>query len=226
MTPTMPYIQDAFRRFNQRYFDNSLPEIPIRLSNAKGFLGKLTYSRKRSFWRTEQYSDFVLRINTRISLSEAELEDTIIHEMIHLYIAYHRLHDTSSHGVRFRAMMTAINRRDGRHISVTHRLSEAQRREAAGRERGRMVAVVVFEDGRTGVKVVPHRVSAMQGFEAACRRHFRIASLNWYYSRDYFFAQFPCSEAVRVYLMNSDESRTALQTALSASREIMLGGKA
>lgn len=223
MKATIPFIEDSFRKFNERYFENSLPEIPIRLSNAKGFLGKLTYSRKRTFWFTENYTNFVLRINIRIDLSQEELEDTIIHEMIHYYIAYHRLSDTSSHGPRFRAMMTSINKRDGRHISVTHRLTDEQQREAAGKERGRMVAVVRLSDGKIGVKVVPRRVSYMQKFEAGCKRHFQVESLRWYYSKDFFFARFPSSGALRVYLMDTEEARQSLETALLAAREITLG---
>lgn len=222
MTATVPFIADCFRRFNERYFESSLPEIPIRLSNAKGFLGKLTYTRQRSFWRTENYENFVLRINTRIDLTQAELEDTIIHEMIHYYIAYHRLGDTSTHGTRFRAMMTAINRRDGRHITVTHRLTDEQQQQAAGRQRGRMVAVVEFTDGRIGVKVVPHRVSYMQAFQSGCRRHFSVASLRWYYSHDFFFARFPSSGALRVYLIDTPTDRATLSQALFQAREITL----
>lgn len=221
MKATIPFIEDCFRRFNERYFENSLPEIPIRLSNAKGFLGKLTYSRRRTFWFTENYCDFVLRINTRIDLSQEELEDTIIHEMIHYYIAYHRLGDTSSHGPRFRAIMTTINQRDGRHISVTHKLTEAQQREATGKVRGRMVAVVRFSDGRIGVKVVPHRVSYMRDFEARCKRHFQVESLRWYYSKDIFFARFPSSGALRVYLIDTEEDKKSLDAALQAAREII-----
>lgn len=133
MTATVPFIADCFRRFNERYFESSLPEIPIRLSNARGFLGKLTYTRVSSFWRTDRCENFVLRINTRIDLTRAELEDTIIHEMIHYYIIYHRLGDTSAHGTRFRAMMTRINRLDDRHVRISYRLSPDQQSQAAHR---------------------------------------------------------------------------------------------
>lgn len=47
-----------------------------------------------------------------------QLEDVMTHEMIHFSIAYTGLKDSAPHGIVFRGMMDAINRKWGRHISV------------------------------------------------------------------------------------------------------------
>ena len=81
---TIPYIQKKFDDFNRQYFGNLLPPIPVKLSNAKTFLGKVCFRKERKlFSRKWHYSDFILSINTRIELPEEMVEDIILHEMVH-----------------------------------------------------------------------------------------------------------------------------------------------
>ena len=105
-------------------FAGKLPMLPIKLSDAKTFLGVCTYKKRiGKDGKVEKY-DFALRVNTRIELSEDEIEDTIIHEMIHYYIGYNQLEDTSAHGAIFQQVMNAINEKYGRHLSISHKSSK------------------------------------------------------------------------------------------------------
>ena len=123
MVPTIPYIQSRFDEFNARFFAGALPPVPIKLSNARTFLGKLTFTKRRKWLFGEwTYSNFVLRINTRFDLPEQLIEDTILHEMIHYYIAVNQLRDTSTHGHLFRQEMKRINAEGNRHITISYRL--------------------------------------------------------------------------------------------------------
>ena len=71
MIPTIEYIQTRFDEYNARFFGGHLPSIPIHLSHAKGFLGKVCYTRKRQgLFGGYRNTDFVLRINVRIYLPE------------------------------------------------------------------------------------------------------------------------------------------------------------
>ena len=81
MIPTQEYLEERFDTFNRMCFDGALPRIPIRLSRAHTFLGRLQYKPVRD-WRGRivRKEDFVLRISTRFDLPEAEVEDTLIHE--------------------------------------------------------------------------------------------------------------------------------------------------
>ena len=139
MIPTLPYIQQHFDDFNIRFFNGSLPPIPIKLSNARTFLGKVTYVKRRNFSLTSwlfssgassvcewTYSNFKLRINTRYDLPEELIQDTILHEMIHYYIAVNHLRDTSTHGQLFRNEMKRINAEGNRHITISYRLTPEQ----------------------------------------------------------------------------------------------------
>ncbi|MCR5533126.1 MAG: hypothetical protein K6F10_04520, partial [Paludibacteraceae bacterium] len=64
MRPTISYIQSCFDEYNYRFFGGSLPALPIKLSHAKGFLGKVTFTRrKQGLFGGYRNGDFVLRIN-------------------------------------------------------------------------------------------------------------------------------------------------------------------
>ncbi len=222
LKPTISYIESKFEEYNRLYFNGSLPPVPVRLSNAKGFLGKLCFRKQRHglFGRVHN-TDFVLRINTRIDLPEDLVEDTILHEMIHYYIAVNQWNDTSAHGTLFRREMARINA-TGRHISVSHRLTPEQATQAAGREKKRPVAVVYFEDGRVGVKVVPKQVAHILRFHRAALAHFPVARIDWYLTAAPLFAQYPSSAALRIYLV---QDMAALDEALKNSHRMSCDGK-
>jgi hypothetical protein len=210
MIPTIPYIQSCFDEYNACFFCGSLPPVPVKLSHAKGFLGKLTFTRrKQGLFRGYHNENFVLRINARIDLPEELIQDTVLHEMIHYYIAVNQLNDTSTHGVLFRREMARINAEGNRHIAISHRLSETEKAQTI-RHKMRAFALVRFSDGRTGIKVVPFsRKHISFWHKAALRvfsRHSKITDIAWYISDNDYFAKFPSSVAMKVYLIdNPDE---------------------
>ena len=127
MIPTIEYIQARFDEYNARFFEGALPPVPIKLSHARTFLGKLTFRRHRTWlFGATRNENFTLRINAKMDLPEELIEDTILHEMIHYYIAVNQLRDTSSHGRLFRREMARINADGNRHITISYRLSKEQ----------------------------------------------------------------------------------------------------
>lgn len=223
MIPTVEYIQERFDLFNDRFFGGQLPPIPIRLSHAKGFLGKLTYTRKKNsmplfqWFRSAnrpsyQYENFVLRINVRIDLPENVVEDTILHEMIHYYIAVNQWKDTSAHGKLFRQEMNRINQQGGRHISITHQLSEQEKAQSVVHKE-RYFALIRFADGQIGIKVVPAKhitrwhTLALRRFSSQYMPTANvIQSIDWYKSSDPFFSFFPSSTALRIILIKAPQT--------------------
>ena len=204
MKASVEYIKAHFDAYNRQYFGGQLPTLPIKLSHAKGFLGKVTFVRKRQgLFGGYRNEDFVLRINVRIDLPEEVIQDTILHEMIHYYIAVNQLLDTSAHGRLFRAEMARINAEGNRHITISHRLSEEEKRQAIVKKE-RVVALVTFEDGKQGIKIVPKQVRHVQAWDKKVRRYFPIRSIEWYLTDDDLFAKYPSSMALRVYLLSPD----------------------
>ena len=126
MIPSIDYIQSCFDEYNARYFGGQLPPVPIKLSNARTFLGKLTFVKHRKWlvFGDWTYTDFKLRINTRYDLPEELIQDTILHEMIHYFIAVNHLRDTSTHGRLFRQEMKRINTEGNRHITLSYKMDK------------------------------------------------------------------------------------------------------
>lgn len=206
MKPTIPYIEQKFEEFNEQMFAGRLPKLPIELSDAKTFIGVCVYKkRKLPNGKFEKY-DFKLRINTRIDLSEQEIEDTIIHEMIHYYIDVNQLEDSSSHGHLFRQMMNAINDKFGRHLSVTHKGTQEQREQAIDKTaRYHVIAVVKLRNGKCGIKVLPRIVPRILNYYNKVGASKDVLEIELYMSNNIFFNRFPNSSALTVYHLSADE---------------------
>ena len=206
MDITVEYVKRQFDRFNALCFGGKLPPVPVRLSNAKSFLGMCSYKRRPDGRGGEVKYDFVLRINTRIDLPEAEVEDTILHEMIHYYIGVNQMVDTSAHGTLFRHIMNDINTRHGRHITISHRCTPQQREQAVDtRRRWHVVAVVQMADGKTGVKVLPRITSRITDYYNGVKSSPLVKSVKFYMSNDPFFNRYPNSGALKIYHADPEE---------------------
>ena len=214
MRATVDYVKAKFDQFNRQMFAGKLPPIPIELSNAKTFLGMCSYRKRRIGNRVEMF-DFRLRINTRIDLPEQEVEDTIIHEMIHYYIGYFRLADSSAHGPRFRQIMDTINTRYGRHIRISHRLTTEQKEQAYDdKPRWHVIVAIRFIDGRFGVKVIPRSVNRIILFYNTLKLVKEIAHADMYLTNEPYFNRFPNSYALRIQYVDKAEVMAHLKDAI------------
>ena len=222
MNADIPFIEKKFEEFNKLMFAGELPKLPIELSNAKTFLGQCVFKiRRLTNGKTEKY-DFRLRINTRIDLPEQELEDTIIHEMIHYYIGINQLNDTSAHGQIFRQIMDAINVRYGRHMTITHKVTKEQREQAYDkRQRWHVVAIVEFKNGKTGIKVLPRIVPRILNYYNKIGAINSVSQTKLYMSNDIFFNRFPNSGALNVTYVDRKE----LQEHLTDDEKLQCDGK-
>lgn len=220
MKPTIAYIREKFDQFNHRYFDGRLPEIPIRLSHARTFLGAVRFLRHRNVWGREVLSDFVLVISVHYDLPESEVEDTIIHEMIHYYIYVNGIKDTSAHGRVFRKMMNDINRRDGRHLSISHRREAAEgdtmatSSETEGRSsrKYRILMLTELADGQLGITVC----ARTRVFELIDNVpiYYKVKNIEMYLSDDSFFERYPNSIKPRIYKISDADRLKHLATAV------------
>jgi len=202
------WLKERYNHFNALCFQNTLPQIPIRLTRANSFGGKLQYRRMRRLYGKELHTDYVLVMDISHDRSDEAVEDILLHEMIHFYIEHHHIKDSSTHGRIFRKMMADINERFGRHITVS--LKE-QAAEADKRIRTHWVCLVSFRDGRQGVTV-----TGQTGFPIIHKAFLsidEIASTQWYISQDPFFNRFPHARTAKVYHADSDKLAQHLQSA-------------
>ena len=186
-------------------FDGRLPEPPISITNAKTYLGVCAFRKHRKWHGRLEYSDFKIRISRRFDLSQEEIDDTIIHEMIHYYIGLFSPADMPGHSALFRRMMADINTRYGRHISESHRLTQEQQEQAIDdRPKKHVVASVVLKDGRTGIKVIPCMERHIRRYRRGMMASGKVSSIEFFETTDPFFNRFPSSSAFTVYFPDPD----------------------
>ena len=229
MKATIPYIEQKFEEFNQLCFAGRLPKLSIELSDAKTFLGVCVYKKRKNKEGKTEYYDFRLRINTRIDLPEQEVEDTIIHEMIHYFIGVNNLEDTSAHGPVFQHLMNTINEKYGRNITISHKGSAEENEQAYDtKQHWHVVAVVSFKNGKIGIKVLPRVIQQILKYYNGVIKARGVVGIKLYMSNDIYFNRFPNSAALNVQYVEPDDLEEHLKDAEVVEcngKEIITGGK-
>ena len=215
MIATLPFLEKRFETFNNDYFAGALPPVPIKLSRAVRSLGSCTYKKRRKMFGKMAYSDFCIRVSTKFDLSESELEDILLHEMIHYEILVNQRQDTSAHGRLFRARMKEINDLYSRHISVSHRFTPQQRDSVMvpAKPVWRVVALVRMNDGHMGVKVLPRVERRWKQYRRGLMLSGKVSSVTFYLTDDSYFSRFPKSVALNVCFPTEPDWLVHFQTA-------------
>lgn len=204
---THQHILDLFNRYNSICFGGELPVPAIAIGNAQKSLGR--YSCKIKV----QPGGKVVPYNHRITISsyydftEDILIDTVLHEMIHYYIMFKQLKDSSPHGKIFRSMMAQINAQLGRQISISVKNIKKVDDEMPKR---RFLCVVHFSKDKIGVAAVAQ--TRLFTFEKELRRCYKLEKVNWYGSCDAYFNKYPVVRTPKVYEVgNLDAFHKALE---------------
>lgn len=221
MKPTIDFIKNKFDEFNRLMFGGRLPDLTIELSDASRFLGMCVSKRTRLPDGREVHSDFRLRINTRIDLPREVIEDTIIHEMIHYFILYNGLTDSSPHGSIFMAIMNSINATYGRHLSVKFNATPEQHEQCVdSRRRWHVIAVVHFVSGQTGIKVLPRVVPKVIDYHNHISKASEVHKIELFLHNDPFFNRYPTSASYRVH----DIDPSTLTSHLAGAHRLSVNG--
>ena len=190
---TIAYLKEAFTHYNQLIFQGKLPLPALKLSRGKTRLGQMACKR-RTHWRRTIYSDYTISISTFYALNKEEIDDVLIHEMIHYYIAYTGQKDTSAHGVIFRQMMADINQRFGRHITISTQTKDIPTRIAQKPKKFLVVALETIDKQYFLSSVMP---SAARKVANMISRSREIKKYNWYYTYDEYFRDMPRVRSLR-----------------------------
>jgi hypothetical protein len=115
MTITIKEIKEQFDKWNKTIFNNELPVPAFELMQTKRTLGQFK-------WQRLGYTSmgYTIRISTFYDRPMASYIDTIVHEMLHYYIKYKGIKDTSSHGREWKSMAAKISRKYGLTITRTN----------------------------------------------------------------------------------------------------------
>ena len=215
MLITVSDIQGIFNKYNSLCFDGKLPLPRIRIGHAKGYLGQLRYKVKKDKSGKATYSDFSLNFTQRYEMDQEKLEDVVIHEMIHYYIHYNNIQDTSAHGVVFRKMMDDINIRFKRNITISDR-SGLPVSDESQQINMHLVCVATLKSGDTGVAVCA-RTRAFEIYDELPKRY-DILKFSWYFTSDQYFNRFKRTNTAKLYRADKEEVSQHLATAAELER--------
>ena len=119
MELTAQILREWFGQFNALYFGNELPEPRFIVNKARHLLGQFSCKKVRQgLFRGYKTIGYTIKVSEYYDLSAHEYQSTLLHEMIHYYITYARVRDTSAHGKIFRQWMQRLNK-DGWNITVS-----------------------------------------------------------------------------------------------------------
>ena len=204
---TIDYLRQAFEHYNNLIFDDKLPVPKLKWSRAKTRLGQMACKRKMSWGRTKFY-DFSISISNYYKLTTEQIDDVLIHEMIHYSIAYTGLKDTSSHGIVFRGMMDKINRTFGRHITISIRTRNLQPRTAQ-QPKDYLILALEMKDGKYFLSSVNPSAAGKLAISLARTRE--IAHYAWYQSQDEYFHSMPQVRSLRGRQVSKEVYTTMIQ---------------
>ena len=225
MRPTVEYLQKQFTFLNNQCFEGKLKPVNIVLSNASTFLGRLCFVRKRVCGKV-RLSDFLIRISVRYDMEESVIIDTLLHEMIHYYIASSNIKDTSSHGEVFQKIMNALNARFGYHISITHKVVDGTamaEQKAKEREMKRtaykrhFIGVAQLHDGNT--YVLQAASTRVRMLDRQLRQYYPIKSLQWYGSISPFWNKYPNCITPKLYAIDKADLEKELLNMVRINEE-------
>ncbi len=216
MRANLKFIREKYDEFNRVCFAGTLPAVPLHVSRSRRSLGCLKF-RRQVRGGCEYCYDFSIWISDRLDMPQEVIEDTIIHEMIHLYIYVNKLKDTSAHGRVFRNMMNSLNSRHGRNVTVSHR-STPEENASDSALRDHYICKTRFINGdvlitlcaRTRIFDIHRRLLLQRD----------IDNFEWFYSTDPAFNIFPRSRTLKFYRIPRE-----LETAIKESRRCVCDGR-
>lgn len=146
---TLQFISDSFNRFNVEYFEGKLNVPTFEIMHTKSVLGQCTWKWNRNYFTGEKtpYA-FRIRISNMFNRTEVDYQNTILHEMIHLYIRQNNIKDTNKHhGKVFYSIADRINRQGGWHIARTDSVAGCG---LSNRWDKKTFYLAAFKDGNNG----------------------------------------------------------------------------
>lgn len=220
MRATLNFLGDRFDQYNREIFRNELPRPLMHITSARTFMGQFKAESEHSLLRKTKYT-YHLTLSDRYDLDIPVLEDIVIHEMIHYYIHYKQIKDTSSHGRHFRKLMTEINRRFGRHITVSHRCTKKELESDTAKSHS-IVCLCTMKDGR---KLIC-RVSQSKVFEIhrAFQEWDKVEKEEWYWVYGNYFNRYRRILTPRLFPVD-EEGLRAIESGTSLAFIEVSGGR-
>lgn len=189
MKPTIYDIINLYEKYNKLIFNNQLPRPTLLLSDRKRGVGLTKCKTMVNPDGKKRNYDFSISISTYWDLPEEEYIDTLVHEMIHYYIAYHNIEDNAMHGKVFMKMMNEITLKHGIKISVNFTPTEEIISSGKGRER--LHYICVAEGEKEDHYLIVAAKNKLSDLQEQIPKIPGLKNIKWYTTKDPFFDEQP-----------------------------------
>lgn len=116
MIATEEIVRKKFTEYNIHYFNGELTQPnKVEISNSVKMLGYFSCDRvigKRKPKNTK------IEISGCYDFTDEQFRDILVHEMIHFYLVYKHIDNTSSHGTAFQEIANRLNKDYGMNITI------------------------------------------------------------------------------------------------------------
>lgn len=202
MELTVRYLRERFRMLNEQYFGGELPMPLLVVSNAKTQLGQFSCVRYcKNIFSKATLTGFKIKVSEYYEQTAEEIDDTLLHEMIHYLIAFRGLRDSSPHGSLFRKEMARLNRM-GRHVTISARTTKM---DVAEQNKRRQHLVLALEDVRGNWYLSVIHPSYKRYVESQIRRAPSITKYRWVVSEDDYFNGFTQVRSLRARRVSKEK---------------------
>lgn len=209
------WLHASFDTFNRLYFGNTLPRPRLSLSQSRTRLGSMSCKRKLT-WKGYRPYQYAIHVSTYYNQTERQYQNVLLHEMIHYYIAYKGIADTSPHGKVFRQMMKNLNEKYDWEISVSSRMSETKSASVQSSATPRLILLLEVRGRGHFVSVVNPKYASV--LEHELQRLAEVKQHAWYLSTDAYFDSFPVVRSLRGRRITV-ETRNELMAKLTPLKE-------
>ena len=214
MIANQNFIHDKFKIFNELIFYGTLPLPTISIGKATRSLGSMKCDRKKkTFGKTENYN-FKITISSQFDLTENELEDVLIHEMIHYYIMYKQMNDTSPHGEIFKKIMNDINSKYNRNICISKKNDNNYKKNS---NKPRYICFSELADGRFGITIAAK--TRIFYLWKNIPKLFKTRKTTWFWSCNPFFNKYPTCLKPKIYIIEKDVAEQNLNDAIELQND-------
>lgn len=105
---TIEWLENEFNKFNKLYFNGELPLPHFVIFHPKTTLGQFQPCMRLTPFGNPIGAP-IIRISNYFIRPIKEIQTTLIHEMIHYFIHFKGIEDTSSHGKKWKELAAQIN---------------------------------------------------------------------------------------------------------------------
>lgn len=221
MYPSIPFLIERFDFFNKLMFEGKLPDVPLKIGRGRRILGSMSYKKRKLPGREAEYHSPKITISAAFDLSERQLEDILIHEMIHLHeFTKNNGRIDKPHGYFFYSEMQRINRIYGRNVTVKENLQKTrtehpEETSSTGKTSFEIsiIGILKIKNQKTGkTETGLTRIMKTRLFELHDKwnKIKDIESIEWYYTMSDEVVSLPRVKTLKYYLMTEEQIENIL----------------